>query len=331
MPAVAGQGTTFNLPNFTGEIINVSPLDTPFLTAIAGVTAQNFEGSIGGAVPVNAVLFDWSLEDLRDAADDRQRLEGADAPAAEERSLGNAFNVVEIHQETLELSYTKLAAVGQFAATGANHPNAQGLATGPAASERMRQMRVKWREMARDIEASFVTGTFQEPANNATARKTRGIIAATVTNVVNNAPAAALTKTMVDTLLQQVWAAGGISEQETATLMCGGAQKLALSKLYLPEGREPRSRDVGGVNVETIVTDFGELNVMLSRYMPADTIQVVSLEQCRPRVLNIPDKGVGFFAEPLAKTGSAEKTQFYGEIGLEYGNELAHGKITGLT
>ena len=32
----------------------------------------------------------------------------------------------------------------------------------------------------------------------------------------------------------------------------------------------------------------------------------------------------------LAKVGSAERTQIYGEIGLEYGNEAAHAKITGM-
>ena len=29
MGAVSGQGTTFNLLNYTGEIINVTPQDTP--------------------------------------------------------------------------------------------------------------------------------------------------------------------------------------------------------------------------------------------------------------------------------------------------------------
>ena len=43
------------------------------------------------------------------------------------------------------------------------------------------------------------------------------------------------------------------------------------------------------------------------------------------------DPGKGFlFQEPLAKVGSADRTQIYGEIGLEYGSEAAHGKITRL-
>ena len=32
-------------------------------------------------------------------------------------------------------------------------------------------------------------------------------------------------------------------------------------------------------------------------------------------------------AEPLAKQGAAERVQIYGEIGLKYGNEKAHGLV----
>ena len=33
--------------------------------------------------------------------------------------------------------------------------------------------------------------------------------------------------------------------------------------------------------------------------------------------------------EELAKVGSADRTQIYGEIGLKYGNEAAHGVYRG--
>jgi hypothetical protein len=77
------------------------------------------------------------------------------------------------------------------------------------------------------------------------------------------------------------------------------------------------------------VTDFGTLNVMLDRYVPQDAIVVASLEQCQPFFLEIPGKG-HFFAEPLAKVGASDDVQLYGEVGLAYGNEKAHGILTGL-
>ena len=81
MAGITGLGTTFNLPNYVGELFNVSPEDTPFLSAIGGLT---------GGVAVNSTVFTWSSYDLRDAADDRQRLEGADAPTAEVLAAADA-------------------------------------------------------------------------------------------------------------------------------------------------------------------------------------------------------------------------------------------------
>lgn len=323
-------GTTFSLPNYTGEIFNTSPQDTPFLTAIANVSAANFDGTIAGAAVENATHFQWQTFSLRAASDSRQVLEGADAGAGDERARGNVFNVLEIHQEALSLSYSKMSAFKQFAASGAAHPNAQAFdAVNPVTSEQDFQLRAHLAQIARDVEATFITGTFQDPGTNAAARKTRGLLAAIETNETA-AAAAALTKDMVDDTLQLVWEAGGISYGETATLMCGAFQKRALTDLYLPSGAQPLSRTVGGVAVQTIETDFGTLNVMLNRYMPADDIAIVSLEECRPHVLDVDDLGPGFSVEELAKTGASKKWQIYGEIGLNYGDETHHGKITNL-
>ena len=68
---------------------------------------------------------------------------------------------------------------------------------------------------------------------------------------------------------------------------------------------------------------------MLSRYMPPEQLAVVSLEQCAPAFLEVPGEG-HFFVEPLAKTGASDRCQLYGEIGLKYGAERAHGKLINL-
>jgi hypothetical protein len=143
----------------------------------------------------------------------------------------------------------------------------------------------------------------------------------------------ALTTTFVDDLLQSVYDNGGISEMMTATIMVNSVQKRALTAAYaaLYDQADPfvGTRDVAGVSVQTIQTDFGVLNVLLNRFVPQDTVIVTSLEQCTPVFLEVPGKG-HFFAEELAKTGSSDKVQLYGEVGLAYGNEKAHGAITGL-
>jgi hypothetical protein len=319
---ITGQGTTFNLPNYVGELFAQSPQDTPFLSSIGGLS---------GGEAVASTLFQWQGYDLRDAADDRQRVEGAPAPTAEERVRFNVSNVVEIHQEAVEISYTKQAATGQFHSTASSHPGSAGISgPNPVMDEYEWQIRQSLVQIARDVEKTFITGTFANPATNATPRKTRGILAAITTNVID-AAATALTKELVLDLLQMVWENGGIQQSGTAALMCAGFQKRQLTEIFVTDANyQEQTRNIGGVSVTTIITDFGELNVMLNRYMPADQVAVVSLEQCAPKFLLVPGKGF-LFVEPLATVGAAQRAQIYGEIGLKYGNEMAHGKITNLT
>jgi hypothetical protein len=135
---------------------------------------------------------------------------------------------------------------------------------------------------------------------------------------------------MVLDLMQTIWESGGIMEADTATLMCNGYQKRALTDIFITaKNYQETSRTVGGVRVTTILTDFGQLNVMLNRHMPTDQLVVLSLDEMAPRFGLVPGKGF-LFVEDLAKIGSSDRKQLYGEIGLEYGLETHHGKIINL-
>ena len=129
-------------------------------------------------------------------------------------------------------------------------------------------------------------------------------------------------------LAQMAWDNGGIRESETRTIVVNSDLKRALTRCFVTDaGYKEETRNVGGVNLQTIETDFGRFNIMLDAYMPKDKLLVLSLEQLAPRFLEIPGKG-HFFVEPLAKTGASDKVQIYGEIGLEYGDQKAHALLT---
>lgn len=314
MAGITGQGTTYNLPNYVGELFAVSPEDTPFLSAIGGLT---------GGVSAGATLYEWQTYDLRDADENRQRKEGQEAPTAEERVRSTNRNVLEIHQEAIELSYTRQAVTRQRS-TGGEKTVTIGEVTLPE-DEMLWQIDQGLKQIARDVNKSFLVGTYQDPTDNTTARKTRGLLEAITTNVV--AGTGALTEDLVLDLMQKVWEKGGIQQGETRTIIVGGKLKRALSKVFIKDAAyRESSREVGGVNVQTIETDFGKCNIMLDRNMPADTLVVASLDECAPVFLEIPGKG-HFFAEPLAKTGAHDRVQLYGEIGLSYGSEMHHGKL----
>lgn len=393
MAGITGLGTTYGLPNYTGELFGLTPGDTPLLAALGGLT---------GGRQATSTEFEWQTSDLRDAAQN-VALEGADAPTAQERVRANVTNVCQIQQSQVAVSYTKLAATGQKAGSNNDLPN-------PVMNEADWQVNQEIVAMARDVDFSFINGVYQKPSDNNTARKTRGLIAAISSNVTavatstitglsaatdtvtetstglsngdqivftdvgastairvdrvyyvvsksTNAFKVALTSggsaitigtatvayrvprttalatTDVDGLLQKVYDNGGITEQGTATLLVNSTQKRQITAAYADAyGKADLlagGRNVGGVAVDTIITDFGTLNVMMDRFVPHDTIIVASLEQCAPVFLEVPGKG-HFFAEPLAKTGASDKVQLYGEVGLAYGSEKAHGILTGL-
>jgi hypothetical protein len=395
MGTVSGIGTTFNLPNFHGELITVTPTDTPLLS---------LSGGIGGGKKTTSTRFEWQTEDLRDP-EIRARLEGADAPASEERSRANLDNVVQIFHESVSTSYTKEAATGQYKTVEAAPWTSADGATNPVADEHGHQVATALKTIARDVNYSFWHGREANPATNGSARQTGGLLEALTVNrvAVGEVTATTATDTATGThaysngdkivitdpgttglrvdrvyyvvsisttvsfkvaatlggsaitlgsssikvikagtaltwdgfsgFMQGIFDNGGISEQETATLFVSSRQKRAISSAFANEfGKVDLfngTRNVGGVNVQTIETDFGTLNVVIERALAPDSIAVVSLEQIDPVFLEVPGKGV-LFEEALATTGSAKKSQIYGEIGLKYGNPLAHGVYRGL-
>lgn len=317
MATVSGQGTTFNLPNYTGRLFSVAPSDTPFLSAIGGLT---------GGKSCQSVEFEWQTEDLETTSVNNAKVEGANAPTASEISRTGVSNVVEIHQEAVEVSYTKQAASGLH--NGINNEE-----NNPVRDELSHQIQLKLRKMGVDVEKSFLSGVYAKPGTNASARTTRGILTAITTNVfANGGTPRALTKAIVDNALAGMFAAGAQLDLDRTVFMVGPGQKINLSNVYNSGGLNvaTASRNIGGVAIDTIITDFGTFGVMLDRWMPTGQIAIVDLSVCAPVFLNIPDKGAGIFAEPLAKVGAAEKWQLYGEVGLEYGPEQYHGVIRDL-
>lgn len=398
MSAVSGLGTTFNLPNYHGELITVTPDETPLLSAAGGLTS--------GGGQVGSTIFEWQTEDLRDP-DATGALEGANAPTAEARARANVTNVVQIFHRAVDTSYTKQATSQQYnTASGAPYFSHDGIAN-PVTDEHTHQVMLALKTMARDVNYAFWHGVQSIPTANSSARQTAGLMSVVTTNriaanesaalsaatdtitesttarangdkivftsigasatlrldrlyyvvekstnafkvsatlggtaitigtaTVKYVPAAVtLTVDGIEGLMQTVYDNGGISGQGTATLFCSSRQRRALTAAYAAEyGKTDLfagNRNVGGVAMDTIVTNFGKLNVAVDRALAPDTIAIVSLEQIQPMFLPIPGKGV-LFEEKIATVGASEKSQLYGEIGLKYGNALAHGVYRGL-
>ena len=309
MGAVSGMGDTFDLPNYVGELFNITPNDTPLLSMIGGIT---------GGKSVTSKQFTWQTVD-NTAAAQTAVVEGAD-PTYEERTRSEVTNVTQIMQYGVNVSYSKQAATGNLSGQAI-------IGNQPVQDELGFQLDMKLKRAARDIEFSFIQGTYNAGANLATARQTRGLAAAVTTNLEAKG-GVALTQTIMDALLKRMADSGAPFEQPV--ILCNSYQKQVLSSLYSNAlALAPRDRNIGGVNITTIETDFGEIGIVYDRHVSASKLLIVDVAFCKPVFLDIPGKG-HFFVEPVAQSGAAYKYQVYGEVGLEYGPEMFHGQITGL-
>lgn len=307
MAAVSGLGTNYNLPNFVGELFRLQPADTPFknLAAANGIRREATK------------TFTWQTTDNATPAQP-SIVEGAD-PTYEERDRAEVSNVVQIFQYGVKIAYSKLGAIMQLGSTATPLIGDQ-----PVTNEIELQQMLKLDRCAEDMEVSFLTGTFQNPANNATGRQTRGIVTATTTNAVA-AGTTDMSKDLLDQLLRTMHS--NRARFVRPVLFGTAIQVQRVNDAY---AFAPQSRTVGGVDIRTIVTPFGELGVVIDRHLTASTVLVADMAFVKPVTMPIPDKGE-LFLEPLAKTGAAENSQLYGEWGIQYGPEIFHGKITGLT
>lgn len=304
MAAVAGRGTTFNLPNYVGELFKVTPEGTPLLSMIGGLT---------GGVQTTSKQFTW--EDIDNAsATQPEILEGAD-PTYESRSRSEYMNTTQIFQYGVDLTYTKQAAVG-------NLDGESIIGTQPVQNEAALQLSLKIARAARDVDYTFLHGAYAYPADNLTARKTRGVVTATVTNEVA-AAAADLSKDMIDTTMRKL--VDGGAPLMNLVAFTGSWNKQRFSNIY---GIAPESRNVGGLNITQVVTDFDTVGLVYERQLTASTVAFVDLAFLKPRFLRIPGKG-HFFVEEKPADGAYQRWMLYGEIGLEYGPEHWHAKITG--
>lgn len=314
MAAVSGQATTINLPNFVGELFNLTGRDAPFKTLAAA----------NGIRTVLSKQYTWQTTD-NTAAAQPATVEGAD-PSFEERTRSEVSNVVQIFQYGVEVNYSKLGNIGMLGSGGASPATAAVSILGdqPVGNEIEFQQALKLDRAAEDMEVSFLNGTFQNPNDNVTGRKTRGVSTAITTNTVA-AGTTDLSRDHIDRLLRDMH--GQRARFMRPTIFGRALQIQRLNDIY--EVSE-RSRSVGGADIRTIITPFAVLDVVIDRHVTASELLILEMAVCKPVVMPIPGKG-DLFLEPVARTGAAEKSQLYGEWGIQYGPEQWSGKITGLT
>ena len=247
-------------------------------------------------------------------------LEGDDRPASRHTTRARRTNYTQIFTAGVEVSGTELA-VSQIG----------------VADELDYQKTERLRELVRDLENCVINGraAATNPEGNADTRRTmKGIVGFLASNRFvsgSGFPAGDtidstdgyLSEEQINTALRRIW---NQSSGKVDTIVCNGFQKRRING-FITSGRsydaaETRYRDL----VSLYESDFGVCRVVLSRWVPADT--VLLLDSSRIDVL--PLSGRSFHYKPLASAGDREVGQVIGEYTVELRNENAHGLIRGL-
>lgn len=318
MPQVQGIGTTWNLPNYAGELFTADPTQTPFLSMIGGLTGgrqtDNFEFP-------TAVLYDFPPASQPGISE----MASTVAPKASHIARQQEKNVVQIHQEVIDLTYAKQSNTGRI--SGLNTAGQ----TANINDEKAWQIQQKLIKIARDVEFSFIRGKYQLATDASVANKTRGMMELCSSPAGNyiEAEGKALDKDILDTLFRDMASNGAYFGR--MVLFCNAYLKQAITNIYAKQflANMQTTANVGGMNITEIETDFFRMGIVWDRFMPSDAILVADMAHIAPVFQAVPGKGV-LFEEDLAKVGASDKIQIYGQIGLAHGPAFLHGAITGL-
>ena len=204
------------------------------------------------------------------------------------------------------------------------------------------QIALKLRELKRDMESMLCANTAASAGSASAARATAGLSSFLITNVDKHAsgtapttsgtgaagyPATAysggslrsITGAMLNNVVQLCWTEGA----DPSMVMVGPAIKQEGSSTFTGNSKRYKEADDKRINgaIDFVVTDFGELQIVPSRFSPIDTAFVLDPNSLRVCYLQTTKQ------EDLAKTGHSERKLISCEYGLQVDAEKSQGAI----
>lgn len=287
--------TEFEVVDLAEEIKLVSPTDTPLTTMLMA------RGQIEKA---NDITVTWREREL-DSQRGTLKMEGAEAGNVITSKRGSLSNVCQIIEKVTAVSGTARAL----------HPKGVGDAFDAEVKDRLT-------ETKRDLEWYFLNGTKALEADG-TPRQMAGLVNLVNANNVVSTNGALAEDHILDAL-QKMWEKGAQGEYFA---FVSASQKRAINALAKAGNNVRWVLDNGsvvneyGISISKIVTDFGEVSLVLDRYMDDKTILIVDIDEVRIAELR------GTFYEDLPKAGDYYKGHVINESTIKLLNSYAGAKI----
>ena len=315
--------------NFTGELFKVGARRTPLLSMVGGLT--------GGKL-LNSPVFQTQKVDTPAVSSYTTVAEGG-SPAYFGRSRSSAIDCVQIWNQGVKLTYSALGSSGYLNSQAMESGTAAFEGTNPINDEMAFQIEELLSKIAREVEYEFFNATFND-GTDGNPREMRGIAewvtsgngSATFDNQVAAADTA-LDFDAVAEILKAMYDAGAPMKNPVLFARPGSIldlnQNLAASG-SLQMAVLPRDRNIAGVSIDTIITPFGNIGLVVNEFVPATKAFVLDLAYLDVCFLNIPGKGAVFVEDTDNDDAAAVSKRVYMEIGLDKGPAEYHGVITGV-
>jgi len=287
-------------------IYNVSPEDTPILSAIPRAQAKSTK-------------HEWQLDSLATPATNAV-IEGDEATVDAMSATTRAFNYCQISDKVIAVSGTQSAvdAAGR-------------------ADEMAYQIAKKSKELKKDMEFDLIEPNIQV-VGSATAARELGSIPTWIatngdagtsgtlstgsgTDLPGSGTDRDLTEAILKTVIKEVYNSGGDMDM----LVCPPAVKQDISGFNANTTRfGPAEKKTEFAAVDVYSSDFGDLKIVPNRVMATtDAKDVFLIQRDMLAAAYLRD----FMIQDLSKTGDSDKKQLLVEYTLEVRNEAAHGII----
>jgi hypothetical protein len=311
MAAITGSFKTYdavaNREDLTDEIYDISPSETPFVSAIGRTKAKN-------------TYHEWQTDSLAAASSTNAQLEGVQFGYATSAPTTRNGNYCQISTKDIVVSGTERAM---------DHAGIDDFF--------VYQTMKKGKELRLDVDTAISQVQGQVAGDSTTARKTRALgswLTSNVSRATNGANATAataaptdgtqraFTETLLKAVIKSAWDNGGKPD----LLLVGSFNKQAASAFT---GRTQARQNVSAATIlgaaSLYASDFGDIKIVPGRNHRARDAFLLDPEYAAVAYLR------GFGVNNIAKVGDADAKQLIVEYALEMRNEKAHGVVADLT
>jgi hypothetical protein len=339
MAAISGANpiVASDVNNFTGELFKITPHRTPLLAAAGG---------LNGGIVTNTTFFQFQKQDNATVSSVTPDDEGGQ-PNYSGRSRAAQQGVLQIFHEAVQISFTAQAASGEivpFNLSG-NYKNSDPAlsleGSNPITDELAYQMELLLETVAKKVEWAAFNASYNDGTTGN--RQMRGLkehqalSGGTSVDHVSAGAAQKLNWDIIADAMKALYDAGAPMRQPV--LFVSPTMLLDLNKELINAtvgsvnyGILPRDRNVGGVNIDTIVTPFGQIGLALSDFLPSGSTAgkqafIVDLSFVKPVFLNIPGYGTMFVRDIDQDDYARIAKAVYMEMAFDFGPQQFHCAI----